>query len=75
MILKSMNCFVTMPDKTKKEFPTATEVRERDGGIDIYNDCIFLGGFRKGEFLNYWVDPYVAATRNKQLSGGKRSRR
>jgi hypothetical protein len=72
MMPQSVNCFVTLPDKSKKEFPTATEVRDKDGGIEIWNDRIFLGSFKKGEFLGYWIDPQVAAARNKYLYGGRR---
>jgi hypothetical protein len=70
-----VNCFVELPDGTKKVFPTATDVHDREGSIDIYNDRIFLGYFKKGDFLSYWIDPYVAAKRKKQISGGGRSTR
>jgi len=75
MIPEGMNCFVVLPDGTRKEFPTATEVRELDGEIEIYNDRIFLWGFKKGEFQNWWLDPHLPTARKKQLSGGRRSRR
>ena len=67
MIRERMNCFVNLADGARKEFPTATEVRERDGGIEIWNDRIFLDGFKKGEYRGYWIDSQVALARQVAL--------
>ncbi|HYT07628.1 MAG TPA: hypothetical protein VEL77_08265 [Rugosimonospora sp.] len=74
VIPEPMNCFVTLANGSKKEFPRATEVREREDGIDIYDDCIHLGAYKRGEFRVYWIDPIVAAKRQDALGRGKKSR-
>ena len=75
MIPESTNCFVTLSGGSRKDFPTATEVRERDGGIEILNDRIFLDGFKKGQYRAYWIDPQVALARQVALGLKKKPRR
>jgi hypothetical protein len=76
---EEMRCFVDLVDGTKQSFPTATEIRDTsDGGIEIWNDRIFLASFKKGEFLGRWINPRFLIdrkTRQQRLAHpGKRTR-
>jgi hypothetical protein len=64
---EQLRCFVNLPDGTKRPFPSATEVRDQeDGSIEIWNDRIYIDGFRKGEFNGYWMDPQFLIARKKE---------
>lgn len=46
---------IRLANLEEKHFPTATRVEEKpDGGIEVWFDCIFLNGYKKGEHLSHW---------------------
>jgi hypothetical protein len=57
-------------------FPSATEIREIEGeGIEIWNERIHLATFRKGEFLEKWINPQFLIARRERTGRGGRARR
>lgn len=60
-------CFVTLSNGTQRQYPTATAIRgTQDGGIEIYNERIFLASFKKGEFRNCWIAPRILVSQRKR---------
>jgi len=60
-------CFVKLADGKRREFPTATAVKDIEGGgIEIWNEHIHLASFSKGEFLSYWINPHFLIARNRR---------
>ncbi len=71
-----VRCFVDLIDGTRREFPEATERRDTEsGGIEIWNDRIFLAAFGKGDFLGSWIDPQFLISRKRRAEKVGRIRR
>ena len=50
--------WVRLAGGEKRFFPTATRMREtRDGGVEVWNDRIYLAGFKSEEHAGYWLNP------------------
>lgn len=50
--------WVRLPDGTKKEFPGVTEIRKcDDGSIELRDERIYVAGFAKGEYTQFWLNP------------------
>lgn len=59
-------CFVKLQDGSVQQFPEATEIRDTEtGGIEIWNDRIFVAAFRKDDFLSAWINPQFLISRKK----------
>lgn len=46
---------VRLKNMEERHFPTATEVRDTPaGGIELWNERIYVKGFAKDEYTTYW---------------------
>ena len=55
--LSEIHGFVVLHNGTRKEYPTATEIRGSAGIIDVWNEHIYLEGFKKEDVRDFWLDP------------------
>lgn len=60
-------CFVTLPDGSQKDFPTATNIRDEDSeSFSIWNDRVFLARYSAGEHRGVWFNPQFLINQKKE---------